>query len=50
MTWYWAVLAALGVVAFWPALWLIGDQVDRVFQRRMGATLWKSLPEWKETR
>jgi hypothetical protein len=44
MTWYEAVLSALGIILFWPALWLIGDLVSAVHQHRMTATLWRSLP------
>jgi hypothetical protein len=47
VTWWQAALSALGVVGFWPAVLLIGDHLDRMFQRRMEATLWRSLPLWK---
>lgn len=46
MTWWEAVLSALGVIGFWPALLLAGDQLDRLFQRRQDARLWRSMPVW----
>lgn len=44
MTWYEAVLWTLAILAFWAAVWLVGDRVSAVHQRRMTATLWRSLP------
>jgi hypothetical protein len=44
MTWYVAVLLTLGIIVFWLGLWLVGDLVSAVHQRRMTATLWRSLP------
>lgn len=44
MTWYWAVLITLGALGFWAVLPLVADVLDKAFQRRMAATLWRSLP------
>lgn len=49
MSWYWAVLATFGVFGFWPLFVVVGDGIDKLFQQRMDATLWRSLPAWTPT-
>lgn len=39
MTWWQSVLATLGVIGFWPAYAVIGDQIDIWFQNRMTLAL-----------
>lgn len=39
MTWWEAVLWTLGVVAFWPALLVVGDKIDVWFQGRQRVAL-----------
>lgn len=44
MNWYVAVLYTLGILAAWAFTPLVADLFDKAFQRRMAATLWRSLP------
>lgn len=39
LTWWESVLWTLGIVAFWPALLVVGDQINHWFQSRQTAAL-----------
>jgi hypothetical protein len=47
VTWWQAVLWTVGSLLVWPAYAVLGEVGDRAFQRRMDATLWRSLRVWK---
>ena len=44
MSWYEAVLITLLIIGGWAALPVAVDLIDKAWQRRMTATLWRSLP------
>jgi hypothetical protein len=47
MTWWEAILWTIAGLAFWPVYAVVGEVADRAFQRRMDATLWRSLKLWE---
>ena len=47
MSWWEAVLWTVGVIGFWPLLIVVGDPIDRLWQRRQDARLWTSFKLWE---